>query len=59
MSDFSIKDKCERCGATENLDGVIQPCLVEGKLVLDNATLCPPCYEDYKKYVADHKDELM
>jgi hypothetical protein len=56
MQDFSIKDKCERCGSKDDLDGVIHPHLnEEEELSLEQATLCLSCREDYKKYIAEQE----
>jgi len=58
VQDFSIKDKCDRCGGTDDLDGVIHPHLDEDKkLSMEQATLCLPCRKDYEIYIADQKGE--
>jgi len=58
MQDFSIKDKCERCGSKDDLDGVIHSHLnKEGELSLEQATLCLSCREAYEKYVAEQNKE--
>ena len=50
MPDFKIKDTCEKCGGTEDLDGVLNPFLGEDKtLNIESATLCSPCREKFKK----------
>ena len=45
MQDFSIKDKCDRCGGTEDLDGVLFPSFNEetNTVTVDQETLCKPC----------------
>jgi len=54
MTDFSIKDNCDRCGGIEELDGVLNPQLDDdGGLVLEQATLCAPCRVDFEKFMAE------
>jgi len=52
MTDFSIKDNCQKCGGIEDLDGVLNPSLDKnGKLLLEQATLCAPCRVEFEKYM--------
>ena len=54
--DFRIKDNCEKCGGTDNLDGVIYPqILTDGELLVENATLCSPCREEFEKFLEEQK----
>ena len=52
MSDFKIKDKCEKCGGNEDLDGVLNSFLGEdNQLHLESATLCSPCRDEFDKFM--------
>ncbi len=54
MADFSIKDSCDRCGGTEELDGVLNPQMDDdGGLMLEQATLCAPCRVAFKKFMEE------
>ena len=52
MTDFTIKEKCDKCGGDYDLDGVIYPhILTTGNLRIDQATLCAVCREGFEKYM--------
>ncbi|HUU86727.1 MAG TPA: hypothetical protein VMX17_03145 [Candidatus Glassbacteria bacterium] len=52
MQDYAIKDKCEKCQGTDDLDGIIHSFLGEdNELHFDAATLCKPCREEFEKLV--------
>ena len=58
MKGFSIKDKCQKCGGTYDLDGVVCPkILISGELLLETATLCAVCREGFDKYLEQHVKE--
>jgi hypothetical protein len=58
MTDFSIKDKCERCGGTYDLDGVIYPHILQNdELYLQQATLCAVCREGFQKFMEERCNE--
>jgi hypothetical protein len=55
MKDFTIKDKCDKCGGTYDLDGVVYPNILRtGELRIEQATLCAVCREGFDKYLEDH-----
>lgn len=55
MSDLSIKKKCDRCGGTYALDGIVWPhILTSGELLLETATLCAMCSEGFTKFLKDN-----
>jgi len=54
MTDFSIKDRCDKCGSYENLDGVIYPNILStGDLHIEQATLCVACREGFEEFLKE------
>lgn len=57
MTDFSIKDQCEKCGAKEELDGVLWPYYSDfGSLIIEQATLCKECMKEAKEFFKERKN---
>jgi hypothetical protein len=55
--DHSIKDACQKCGGTDNLDGVISPFpATDGGL--ETATLCAGCRIQFEQFCQDFKPDL-
>ena len=55
MTDFTIKDKCDKCGGDYYLDGVIYPNILRtGELRIEQATLCAVCREGFQKFLEEN-----
>jgi len=47
---FSIKEKCEACGSTEDLDEILNPYRdEEDEMVFEQVTLCGVCIKEFTK----------
>lgn len=54
MKDFTIKDKCDKCGGDYCLDGVIYPNILRtGELRIEQATLCAVCREGFDQLLEE------
>ena len=58
MKDFTIKDKCDKCEGTYDLDGVIYPNILQtGDLHIEQATLCAVCREGFDIFLKEKREE--
>ena len=54
MTDFTIKEKCDKCGGDYDLDGVVYPNILSTcELRIEHATLCAVCREGFKMFLED------
>jgi hypothetical protein len=58
MTDFAIKDRCDKCGSVDDLEGIIYPnILASNNLNIEHATLCPECHEGFERFLEEKRKE--
>ncbi len=58
MTNFTIKDKCDKCGGDYDLDAVVYPNILrEDELFIEQATLCAVCREGFEKFLEEKRNQ--